>query len=84
MNLNDLLKLIKAGESEHLEFKRSPGKDIQKVIIALANAEGGHILIGVDADGTIVGTDIKKAMNIITNSLQSVIPRRKYSQTGFQ
>jgi ATP-dependent DNA helicase RecG len=79
MNLSDLLNLIKAGESEHLEFKKSPGKDIQKVIIALANAEGGHILLGVDDDGTIVGTDIKKAMNTITTSLQSVIPSPKIS-----
>jgi len=83
MNLSDLLNLIKAGESEHLEFKRSPGKDIQKVIIALANAEGGHILIGVDDDGNIVGTDIKKAMNIITNSLQSVIPSPKIFTNRF-
>jgi len=74
MNLNDLLKLIKTGESERVEFKRSPGRNIQNVIVALANAEGGQILIGVDDEGVIVGTDAKKSMSYITNSVQSVIP----------
>jgi len=48
MDLNELLNLIKNGESEHVEFKSNPGKNIQNVIVAMANAEGGHILIGVD------------------------------------
>jgi len=83
MNLNDLLNLIKMGESEHIEFKKSPGKNIQNVIVAFANAEGGQILIGIDDDGVIVGTDAKKSMRYITNSIQSVIPAPKISSFKF-
>jgi ATP-dependent DNA helicase RecG len=74
MDMNELLKLIKAGESESVEFKRSAGKTIHKDIVAFANAEGGNILIGVDDDGSIVGTDTKNAMDRITNSIQSIVP----------
>ncbi len=79
MKLNDLLNIIKSGESEKTEFKRSAGKDIHEEIVALANANGGHILIGVDDNGSIVGTDAKKVIERITSSIQSIIPPPKIS-----
>ncbi len=84
MDLNDLLKLIKTGESEHVEFKLTVGKDIHKAIVAFANAEGGHILIGVNDEGEIVGTDVKKSINYITNSIQSAIPPPRISTKKFK
>jgi len=43
-------ELIKIGESETVEFKKSTGewKEIVETISAFANTKGGVILVGVD------------------------------------
>ncbi len=66
----DLPSLIKAGESEHLEFKASvrwdfrQGKSnraletiIAKTIAGFMNHHGGSLLIGVNDDGQVVGLE---------------------------
>lgn len=58
MDLNDLRRLVRAGEHLHLEFKRKanhPDKIIRE-LVAFANTEGGTLLVGVDDDGTIYGS----------------------------
>src|SRR6476469_3149609 len=43
-------------EGDHVEFKEGVShKQIQKVITALSNTDGGVVLIGVRDDGAIVG-----------------------------
>jgi ATP-dependent DNA helicase RecG len=74
MDANELVQLIRCGENEHTEFKRSVTADIGDEIVAFANAYGGHILIGIENDGRIVGCDIEKAMDRFTNAAQSIIP----------
>ncbi len=74
MDLNNILNLIKGGESAYVEFKQRSTKDIHKEIVALANADGGHILIGIDDDGGIVGVNAKLSMELISNAIQSIIP----------
>jgi ATP-dependent DNA helicase RecG len=74
MDLDALLALIRNGESERIEFKKSPTKTLHHEIAALANAEGGYLIIGVDDTGTITGTDVKQALETITSTLQAVIP----------
>ncbi len=57
MSVKDLKNLVKTGEGTFLEFKRvvsSPGK-IAREISALANTNGGTLLIGVDDDKSLVG-----------------------------
>ncbi len=59
MSLRDLKNLIRSGEGLSLEFKRaisSPEK-IAREIAAFANTHGGHLLVGVDDDHTIVGVE---------------------------
>ena len=65
MNRLDLLEVIRNGENSAVEFKRDgvrPGK-LASEMSALLNLEGGHILLGVDDDGTINGLvrDAKEA-----------------------
>lgn len=57
MNLRQLERIVQAGEGLHLEFKlRVPEWDkLMREFVALANTEGGLLLIGVDDDGSIVG-----------------------------
>ena len=52
-------RLIQGGESQELEFKkeRGDGFAIVQSIIAFANTNPGTILIGVDDNGHVVGTD---------------------------
>jgi hypothetical protein len=52
-------RLISMGESQELEFKkeRGDGFTIIQTIIAFANSNKGTVLIGVDDNGTLVGTD---------------------------
>ncbi len=83
MDMNLVLKLIKEGESERVEFKRNATKDIHKEVCALANANGGYILIGVDDEGNVVGCDVKKALDVLANSVQSITPPPKIKTHKF-
>lgn len=54
---SELLELIANGESSGVEFKRDDVRPEQlaKEIVALANFQGGRILLGVEDDGSISG-----------------------------
>ncbi len=81
MQAEELLKIIRNGESSYVEFKeeRIRPRDLAEEIVAFANSEGGVILLGVCDDGNILGVldkDIEeKVMNICRNNcIPSVIP----------
>lgn len=57
MLLKEIQRLVEQGEGENIEFKRKvnhPDKIVREVV-AFANTSGGHLLIGVDDDGSIPG-----------------------------
>ena len=63
MDFRDVKRLIEEGEGFEVEFKRkvsSPEK-IARTLVAFANTKGGHILFGVDDDGSIVGVESEKS-----------------------
>src|SRR3989344_6769035 len=66
MDEKELMALIQQGEGYNLEFKESISDNLGKEICALANANGGKILIGVDDKGKVVGV-------IDSNKLRSEI-----------
>ncbi|MFO7716197.1 helix-turn-helix domain-containing protein [Desulfosarcina sp.] len=53
------MELIGQGESLRLEFKSDrkgiPDRELVAAIVALANTEGGELLLGVEDDGTVTG-----------------------------
>ena len=57
MTRDDLLKLIQNGENSGVEFKRDSlrPESLAKEIVAMANLQGGKILLGVEDDGRISG-----------------------------
>ncbi|MCU7849289.1 MAG: putative DNA binding domain-containing protein [Candidatus Thiodiazotropha sp. (ex Lucinoma kastoroae)] len=57
MTKSELLELIANGENSGVEFKRDDVRPEQlaKEVVALANFQGGRILLGVEDDGTISG-----------------------------
>jgi predicted HTH transcriptional regulator len=63
MDYRDVNRLIEEGEGFEIEFKRkvSTPEKIARALIAFANTKGGHILFGVDDDGSIVGVESEKS-----------------------
>jgi len=59
----ELAELVRNGESSGLEFKRDDirPEHLAQEIAALLNLEGGHILLGVENDGTVSGLNRKPA-----------------------
>ena len=57
MDLRDLKRLAACGEGPHVEFKRRVPRPerLAKEAIALANTQGGRLLIGVNDDGEVCG-----------------------------
>jgi len=57
MTLPELQRLVGNGEGLTLEFKKRVPRParLAKEVIALANTQGGRLLIGVDDDGTLSG-----------------------------
>jgi ATP-dependent DNA helicase RecG len=57
LNRDDLVGLIRSGESSGVEFKRDDvhPERIARELAALLNLEGGHLLLGVEDDGRIAG-----------------------------
>ncbi|MGA9115984.1 MAG: RNA-binding domain-containing protein [Bacteroidota bacterium] len=63
MDYRDVDRLIEEGEGFEVEFKRrvsSPEK-IARALVAFSNTRGGHILFGVDDDGSVVGVESEKS-----------------------
>jgi len=68
----DLKKIISQGESETVEFKKSPSesKEIIKTISAFANTKGGKIFIGISNSGKVPGVKIgKDTIERLTNQI---------------
>ncbi len=62
MQYKDIDELIAGGESTTVEFKRkiSKPKKIAKELVAFANTKGGHLIVGIDDNGTVYGIDSEK------------------------
>jgi predicted HTH transcriptional regulator len=63
MDCRDVKEIIEEGEGFEIEFKRriSTPEKIARTLIAFANTKGGHILFGVDDDGSIIGVESEKS-----------------------
>ncbi|MBT4088730.1 MAG: transcriptional regulator [Deltaproteobacteria bacterium] len=61
MKTDDLFNLIRNGENSGLEFKRDSlrPEQLAKEIVAMANLQGGQILLGVEDNGSISGIQRK-------------------------
>ncbi len=64
MNPNELIQIIDQDEGQYSDFKLESEKqiDLAEGIMAFANAEGGHLLVGVSDDGQIVGVENVKSV----------------------
>ncbi|WP_278976165.1 RNA-binding domain-containing protein [Oligella urethralis] len=71
----ELLEIIKNGENSGTEFKRDdiPSEQLAKEVVAMANFQGGRVLLGVEDDGTITGVQRKDLEEWVMNVFQSKI-----------
>jgi ATP-dependent DNA helicase RecG len=55
----DYLRMIRGGESQFVEFKRAAveARHLAEDLVALANADGGTVFIGVEDDGCVSGIE---------------------------
>lgn len=78
LNTNTIQSLINSGEGYNVEFKvRVPSKirELTEEICAFANADGGYLLIGIDDNGQIVGTDLENdKRSAIQGSISEISP----------
>ena len=76
---NELLEIIANGENSGVEFKRDDirPEQLAKEIVAMANFQGGRIILGVEDDGTISGLQRDNTeewvMNVISNKIHPLI-----------
>lgn len=75
----ELLEIIANGENSGVEFKRDDirPEQLAKEIVALANFQGGRVILGVEDDGTISGIHRghleEWVMNIIRDKIHPLI-----------
>ena len=63
MNEKELKFILQEGEGLKIEFKEAfDSKNLSKELVALANSEGGKIILGVKDDGTIKGIEINNRL----------------------
>ena len=76
METNELLKVLKSGETSKVQFKdRMPHRDsVVKEIVAMANSDGGMIAFGVeDVTGNAKGLsseEVEEYDNAINTAIQ--------------
>ena len=77
MNNDELIKLIRQGESDTTEFKESFVKEAIETAVAFSNTKGGTILIGFSDKGKVTGIQIgKETLQDLANQIsQSTEPR---------
>lgn len=77
MKLEELIEILKKGESEEVEFKARFVKDSVKDVCAFSNTGGGDLLFGISDKGEIVGIEDGKIEQKISDALSGISPYPK-------
>ncbi len=76
MNYKELKDLILAGESYHVEFKKSLDKTFIEEACAFANSGGGRILLGVIDSGIVSGISTDNSTRSrVQDTLRQIEPK---------
>lgn len=81
LSAEDIKALARSGEGYNVDFKlRVPAKvrELSVEVCAFANSEGGYVLIGIDDNGRIVGTEIDNPKrSAIQDTIRDISPMLK-------
>ncbi len=71
----ELLEIIANGENSGVEFKRDDirPEQLAKEVVAMANFEGGKLLLGIEDDGSISGIQRENVEEWVMNVMQDKI-----------
>ena len=71
----ELLEIIANGENSGVEFKRDDirPEQLAREVVALANVDGGRVLIGVEDSGEIIGTQRDNLEQWVLNAFRDKI-----------
>ena len=75
METRELDTVLRQGEGISIEFKRCgslPERDTFESICSFANRQGGNIFLGVLNNGTVVGVDKKRCLEIQRNIVNTI------------
>ncbi len=74
----EIINILKQGESYTVEFKRSLNKDIKNEICSFVNSSSGKLFVGIDDYGNICRTVIdNKIRSQLQTSIEAINPRTK-------
>ncbi len=77
MNVDDVRDLVRGGETEQVEFKRSTGQGTAaaKTTCAMLNGLGGFVVFGVSDKGEILGQQVSaRTLEELSNELRKIEP----------
>jgi ATP-dependent DNA helicase RecG len=77
MTLQQIEAIVKSGESETLEFKRTTGerREAARALCAMLNHRGGRVLFGVEPNGRILGQQVSdRTLEEIAQEIQQIEP----------
>jgi ATP-dependent DNA helicase RecG len=77
MDADNVMRLVRLGEGETVEFK-SDGQGVAETTCAMANTEGGTILVGINDDGSVKGVS-KKDDERVSSALKGLSPPPRMS-----
>lgn len=86
MNIERLQKLIAAGESINVEFKQSKNKlnkDVFDSVCSFLNRNGGHLFLGVEDKGGIIGIEPESIEKVKKDFVTSMNNPQKISPTFY-
>ena len=75
MNIENLKQLINRGECINVEFKESKNKinkDAYETVCSFLNRSGGHLILGVNNSGEILGVNPDEAESLKKNFVTSI------------
>lgn len=77
LSSDDILRLINKGESLKLEFKSDSGPlssaEMYDEVVALANHQGGILLIGVEDDGAVSGAQPRRGVPMEADKMRAAV-----------
>ena len=77
MTTEQIESMVKAGESETLEFKKTTGSSVSatRTLCAMLNHQGGNVLFGVDKNGKILGQDVSdRTIEKLSEEIRQIDP----------
>ena len=86
MKIEKLQELLDGGENIAVEFKQSKSKlnkDVFESVCAFLNRNGGHLFLGTDDDGNVVGIDIDAIEKVKKDFVTSMNNPQKISPTFY-